>query len=88
MNIPNSSLLPRGRKRKGCFGNIVDPQKTSEPWVPNEAGTPEGNGGCRRKWSCPGEGQMTRNSRGFEGEAWLASEVKTRGNGLATDPVD
>lgn len=27
------------------------------------------------------------NSRGFEGEAWLASEVKTRGNGLATDPV-
>lgn len=32
--------------------------------------------------------KRTGDSPGFEEEAWLASEVKTRGNRQATDPVD
>lgn len=88
MNIPNCRLLPRGRKRRGCFGNIVDPQKSSEPWVPSEAGTPQGNGGVGENGPVLVRVKCTHNSEGFEEQAWLASEVKTRGNGQATDPVD
>lgn len=82
MNIPNSSLLPRGRKRRGCFGNIVDPQKSSKPWVPNEVGTPQGNGegGVGENGPVPMRVECMCNSGGFEEEAWLASGVKTKGN--------
>jgi hypothetical protein len=48
----------------------------------------KGMGGVGENGPVPVRVKRTYNSRGFEEEVWLASEVKTRGNRQATDPVD